>query len=86
MKYQINLKPQAIKDLKKMQKGDLKRIFNGLEILADDLTGDVKRLTGFSPEFRLRIGNYRILFEIENDDKIIVYRVIHRKDAYKRRK
>jgi len=51
-------------------------------MLKTDLTGDVKKLTNFTPEYRLRVGNYRILFEIENN-KIIIYRIIHRKDAYK---
>ena len=86
MKYDIELKPQAIKDLRIIPIIRTKRIFNGLEILTNDLKGDVKRLTGFSPEFRLRVGNYRILFEIESGNKIIIYRVIHRKDAYKKRK
>jgi mRNA interferase RelE/StbE len=53
-----------------------------VEILKTDLMGDVKKLTSFTPEYMLRVGNYRILFEIENN-KIIIYRIIHRKDAYK---
>jgi mRNA interferase RelE/StbE len=48
--------------------------------------GDVKRLTSITPEYRLRVGNYRILFEIVKGKKIIIYRVCHRKDAYKKRK
>ena len=51
------------------------------EALQKDLAGDVKRLTNFTPEFRLRVGNYRVLFEIEGD-KVLIYRVRHRKDAY----
>ncbi len=86
MKYDIELKPQAIKDLKHVPKADAIRIFNGMEILKDNLKGDLKHLTGFTPEFRLRIGNYRILFEIEKFNRIAVYRIIHRKDAYKKRK
>ncbi|MBC8485200.1 type II toxin-antitoxin system RelE/ParE family toxin [bacterium] len=86
MTYDIVLKPQAIKDLKMIPKTDAKHIFNRLEILTVDLKGDVKQLTNFTPEYRLRIGNYRILFEIESDNKIVVYRIINRKDAYKKRK
>lgn len=41
-----------------------------------------KQLTNFTPEYRLRVGNYRVLFEIEK--KIInIYRIRHRKQAYK---
>ena len=86
MKYEVELKPQAIKDLKQISKTDARRIFDGLENLKDDLKGDVKQLTNFTPEFRLRIGKYRILFEIESDNNVVVYRIIHRKDAYKKRK
>ena len=35
------------------------------------------------PEYRLRVGQYRALFEIENENEIIVYRVVHRRNAYR---
>jgi mRNA interferase RelE/StbE len=41
----------------------------------------VKRLTNFNPEYRLRAGNYRVLFEIEMN-KVMICRIKHRKDAY----
>jgi mRNA interferase RelE/StbE len=53
-----------------------------MEMLANDLAGNVKRLTNFIPEYRLRVGDYRILFEVE-ERKIFIYRVVHRKDAYR---
>ncbi|MFX0197594.1 MAG: type II toxin-antitoxin system RelE/ParE family toxin [Candidatus Hodarchaeota archaeon] len=34
------------------------------------------------PEYRLRVGDYRVLFETEKN-KISIYRIRHRKDAYK---
>ncbi|MGB3402466.1 MAG: type II toxin-antitoxin system RelE/ParE family toxin [Microcoleaceae cyanobacterium] len=49
--------------------------------MQDNLQGDVKRLTNFTPEYRLRVGDYRILFEIE-DQVIMIYRVKHRRNAY----
>ncbi len=49
--------------------------------MKNGLSGDVKRLTNFSPEYRLRVGDYRVLFEVE-DEKILIYRIKHRKDAY----
>jgi len=82
MKYVIEIKPQALKDSKKIPKKQLKRIFAGIEKLSAGMQGDVKRLSHFSPEFRLRIGDYRILFEQE-DGRLIIYRIRHRKDVYK---
>jgi mRNA interferase RelE/StbE len=41
-------------------------------------------LTNFTPEYRLKIGDYRILFEIE-EQEIIIHRIKHRKEAYEKR-
>ena len=81
MNYQIEFKPRAIKDLKSFSTSDNRRIVEKIELLENDLAGDVKRLTNFTPEYRLRVGNYRVLFEVEGN-KVIIYRVKHRKDAY----
>jgi mRNA interferase RelE/StbE len=51
-------------------------------LLANDLAGDVKPLTNFTPEYRLRVGDYRVLFEVEANE-VVIYRVLHRKDAYR---
>ena len=81
MVYQIEFKPRAIRDLKAIDKIQARRITERIRLMKDNLGGDVKRLTNSTPEFRLRVGDYRILFEIEGD-KVLVYRVRHRKDAY----
>lgn len=82
MKYELELKPRAFKDLKPLPEAIKRRIIAKIERLQDDLAGDVKRLTEFTFEYRLRVGDYRVLFETEAE-KVIVYRVLHRKDAYK---
>lgn len=81
MKYQIQLKPKALKDLKAIRLSDRKRIVERMNKLTDNLQGDVKKLTSHSPEYRLRSGKFRILFEIE-EQQIVIYRVYHRKEAY----
>lgn len=83
MIYVVGLKPKASKDLRHLQKQDARRVADALEELADGLSGDVKRLTNFSPEYRLRVGPFRVLFEIENENEIVVYRVVHRREAYR---
>lgn len=83
MNYTVELKPRAIKDLRHLQKPDGSRIAEALERLQSDLTGDVKKLTNFTPEYRLRVGQFRVLFEIENETRIIVYRIVHRREAYR---
>jgi mRNA interferase RelE/StbE len=81
MKYDIVFKPRALKDLKSLPKAIRQRIIDRIEALRDDLNGDVKRLTDFTPEYRLRVGDYRVLFEVE-ENLVVVYRVVNRKDAY----
>ena len=61
---------------------DLSRVLEKIENLADDLVADVKRLTNYTPEYRLRVGDYRVLFQIEGKT-IVIYRVVHRREAYR---
>jgi mRNA interferase RelE/StbE len=81
VKYTTELKPKAIKDLKSIPLKERGQILTRLELLEDNLQGDVKKLTNHNPEYRMRSGSYRILFEVEGD-KIVVYRVLHRKEVY----
>ncbi|MES9858463.1 MAG: type II toxin-antitoxin system RelE/ParE family toxin [Sedimenticola sp.] len=82
--YTVALLPKAIKDLKKIPKNDSSKIIGQLEKMENGLTGDIKKLTNFTPEYRLRIGSYRALFEVE-ENQIVVYRIKHRKEAYSSR-
>ena len=83
MRYEIHFKPRALKDLRRIPKADAARALDRLEDMRDDLFGDVKRLTNHTPEFRLRVGDYRVLFELEGR-RVVVYRVVHRREAYDR--
>jgi mRNA interferase RelE/StbE len=80
--FKLEFKPRAIKDLKDFPEQERRRIIGKIESLQSGLSTNVKKLTNFTPEYRLRVGDYRILFEIE-EDRVIIYRVIHRKDAYR---
>ena len=82
MKYTIEFKRTAIKDLDKIDLRDARRILEKIKLLENGLTGDIKKLTNYSPEYRLRVGIYRVLFEIEGN-KVIIYRIRHRKESYK---
>jgi mRNA interferase RelE/StbE len=82
MKYEIEFKPRAVKDIETLPRSTQRRILVKIEALAENLTGDVKRLTNYTPEYRLRVGDYRALFEVEGN-RITIYRIAHRKDAYR---
>jgi mRNA interferase RelE/StbE len=81
MNYTVEFKPKAQKDLADLTPAVRQRILPKIERLQDNLAGDVKRLTNFTPEFRLRVGDYRVLFEVE-EQRVIIYRIRHRKEAY----
>ena len=82
MSYTVVFKPRALKDLKSMAPSTCRRIVEKIEELQNNLAGDVKKLTNFTPEYRLRVGDYRALFEVE-ENEVVIYRVLHRKDVYR---
>ncbi len=81
MKYELEIKPRALKDLRQLPKEEQVRMLERIEQLTDDLVGDVKKLKAHDPQYRLRSGNYRVLFNIEGN-KIVVYKVKDRKESY----
>lgn len=82
MRYSAELKPKAVKDLKSVPLRERKKIIERIDIMEDNLSGNIKKLTNHTPEYRMRSGNWRVLFEIEGS-RIIIYRVLNRKEAYK---
>lgn len=81
MQYQIRFTKRASKELKKLPKDIQKRIVDRIEDLENELGGDVRRLTDHDPHFRLRVGDYRVLFDTE-DSIVTIYRVVNRREAY----
>jgi len=81
MRYQIEFLPVALAQLRALPR-DTRRLIGGkLDRMQDDLSGDIKKLKGFKDKYRLRAGNYRVLFELEGGT-IVVYDVGDRKDIY----
>ena len=74
--------PKAERDLDSLSPDIVRRILTKVYGMRDNLAGNVKRLTNMTPAYRLRVGDYRVLFELEGD-RITVYRVRHRGDAYR---
>ena len=75
----ITLTKQALKQMSVLDKTIKQRIFNGVGKLPD---GDVKKLKGYSNFYRLRIGDYRVLYNITDGD-IVITDVLPRGEAYK---
>jgi mRNA interferase RelE/StbE len=60
-----------------------RRILRKIEALRHDLAGNVKRLKAFMPDYRLRVGNWRVLFEVKGNS-VIIHEIKHRSEAYDR--
>ncbi|RLD17331.1 MAG: type II toxin-antitoxin system mRNA interferase toxin, RelE/StbE family [Caldiserica bacterium] len=78
--------PEAISDLKKVEKSVALRVLNKLkwisenfsEITPESLTGKLKGL------FKLRVGNWRVIYSVDRKKKVIkIYMVAHRSKIYK---
>jgi mRNA interferase RelE/StbE len=71
-----------VRDIERLPSRIQAQVLARIEEMSNDLKGDVKRLTNFTPEFRLRVGDYRVLFEVE-EKTIVIYRIRHRREAYR---
>jgi len=80
---QIELAPKAHKDLKTLDNKEAAKLLESIKKLVNfpDVP-NIKRLTNFKPSYRFRAGDYRILFEVEND-LLVIYRVLHRRESYR---
>jgi mRNA interferase RelE/StbE len=71
----------AVEDLRLIPRRFAAQIVAKISRLEHGLRGDIKRLTNFDCDYRLRCGDYRVLFDVE-DDEVVVHRILHRKEAY----
>ncbi len=82
--YSIQFKASVRKDLRKIPKKDVLKILTKVESLADNpLPPQAEKLSG-DDKYRIRQGNYRILYQIEDDVLVVtVVKVGHRRDVYR---
>ena len=84
MAYEIIVKPAAQRDLDSLSIKEVARISARISLLANDPRPfGVQKLTT-QEGYRIRSGDYRVLYEIEDRQrKILIYRVKHRRDVYR---
>jgi len=84
-KHLVYVEAKAQKHLKNLPKKDQERIvevLNALENSGFSARIDIKKLQGYQRHYRVRMGNYRIRFELSLDQSIIVYSISQREKAY----
>jgi mRNA interferase RelE/StbE len=79
--YTLAISEEALRQLRDLSKDDRRHIGQRLTRLQDNLSGDVKKLSAKEHKYRLRVGDYRVLFRLEGR-QISVYSVRDRKEAY----
>ena len=87
--YAVEFTETALKSLKRYPRKDQKLILRNIDELAADPLhkSNVKKLVDFDVGYRLRVGNFRILFDREDVLRIIdIVDILDRKKAYRRRK
>ena len=81
MRYRLEIKEEARRQLRALAKEQRRKVGERLDALQSSLSGEVKKLTAKTHEYRLRVGSLRVLFTLEKD-LISVYAVRDRKQAY----
>ena len=83
-KYKIEYSEDSTKELKKIQKNDVRKIIAKIELLGDDpFPYGHKKIKGKLKLWRIRIGDYRVIYSVEQQKLIIeIIRVRNRKDVY----
>ncbi|BBO66631.1 hypothetical protein DSCA_05610 [Desulfosarcina alkanivorans] len=85
MSHRIEVKRSAAKALKKVPKAERKRIIDKINFLAKSLPSpDITKMKGNNPFHKVRVGDYRIIYEVQEDVLLIlIVKIGHRKDIYR---
>ena len=83
--FEIHFSNKALKELQNLPRPISKRIFEKIFLLKENpFKQNIKKLSG-QPYFRLRIGDYRVIFAIwKKEFRILIIKIAHRKKIYKR--
>ena len=84
--WRIVVTPRAEKELRSLSPPDKQRIKRGIDALVSfPKRGDLRKLKGSEDEWRLRVGTWRVRFQVDPQEGIIVIlRVLRRSQAYRR--
>ena len=87
MPYQVQIAPAAQRDVKRLPPEMVRKVDVAmLELEQTPRPHGCTKLEGSEDEYRVRIGDYRILYVIDDKAKLVtIARVRHRRDAYRKR-
>lgn len=87
MTYRIEVAPGAIRQLRKLEPSARRRVQAAIELLAEQpRPSGAKKLVGGDGEWRVRTGDYRVVYEVRDDVLLVLVVAIgDRRDIYQRR-
>jgi len=84
--YKLSIKPSAGKELEAVgSKQDRTRIIAKISALAENpRPRGSEKLAGYDDRYRIRQGNYRVVYEIDDDaSHVTIYKIGHRREVYR---
>ena len=85
MAFRVEWKKSTCQDLRKLPPSVTERIVEAVEDLAENpFPRGVEKLSGSEHAYRIRLGDYRVVYEVVTELKLVeIQRVRHRKDVYR---
>jgi len=82
--YAVQIKPSARKELESLPNNVLARVIRKIESLAQDpRPAGCKKLKGYKDQWRVRIGDWRVVYIVDDGAKLVsVTRIAHRREVY----
>lgn len=81
--YRIELRPAAVRALRKLDSQVRRRVQGAIALLAQDPRPPGARALQGRPGLRVRVGDYRIIYTVQDDVLlVVVVRLGHRRDVY----
>jgi len=83
--FQVIIERSAVKDLKRISPEKRPKLAAAMRPLAEDpRPAGCRKLVGSDSDWRIRVGNYRVIYEIAEEVRIVrINRIRHRKDSYR---
>lgn len=84
-RYSVQIPRKVVKVLASLERADQRRIQGAIDLLADNpRPPSCKAMVGYRDTYRVRVGSYRIVYEIRDGELVvIVVQIGHRRDVYR---
>jgi mRNA interferase RelE/StbE len=84
--YSVEVKPSARKELEALPENLLARVFQKMDSLRSaPRPAGCKKLKGYKDQWRVRVGSWRVVYIIDDAEKLIsITRIAHRREVYER--